>query len=607
MRRALQRLATRWSVDAPATDELPPTGRIGELWRGLAPYVGPSASLTGLLAFVSLLAGFAEAGLIFFLVRIASSLADADAALSFSVGPFKTRMDVEESFLAAGVALVVSVALNLVAAVLISRVSVSFLNRTRKRTMSAFLEAGWSVQSMERTGHLQELLSTHVSKISAAIYAITGGVNAALSFVALMISAIVIQPAAAAVLLAAVVVIGVALLPLGRVTKRRASDQASGNATYASQVAETVALAREVNAFGVSGEVARRLAAQADRVARASFITRLLVRGNPIIYQALVMALLLAGMASVHYSDAGDVAGLGAVVILLVRALAYTQQINGAMQQANEIAPYIEDLSEQMSAYASSRQPYGTAALGSVERLDLDHVEFEYESGSPVLRDINFGVDRGEVIGIVGPSGGGKSTLVQLLLRLREPTAGRYLVNGDEATAFDQPTWSRSFAFVPQENHLLRGTVRDNLALFRPLDDAALERAAALAHVHDEIEQLPLGYRTEIGSGAADLSGGQRQRLGLARALAGGPDVLVLDEPTSALDMRSETLVQQTLQELRGSLTMLIVAHRLSTLSVCDRILVIQDGRITAIGTFDELQQSSPFFRDAVALSRLPA
>jgi ABC-type multidrug transport system fused ATPase/permease subunit len=209
-------------------------------------------------------------------------------------------------------------------------------------------------------------------------------------------------------------------------------------------------------------------------------------------------------------------------------------------------------------------------------------------------------------VGIVGPSGGGKSTLVQVLLGLRSPQRGDYLVNGRPAADHDLATWFGQFVLVPQDNRLLRGTIADNIRFHRPhLDDDAVEQAARAAHLHDDVVALPEGYRTPVGAGATDLSGGQRQRLGLARALAGRPSVLVLDEPTSALDMRSEALVQETLEDLRGRLTMFIVAHRVTTLGRCDRIMVLRGGAIEDFDAPDELLRSNDFFREVHRLSAL--
>lgn len=149
----------------------------------------------------------------------------------------------------------------------------------------------------------------------------------------------------------------------------------------------------------------------------------------------------------------------------------------------------------------------------------------------------------------------------------------------------------------------MHASVGDNIRFMRELDDRAVERAARLAHIHDEVVSWPEGYDTIVGQRADGVSGGQRQRISLARALAAAPDLLVLDEPTSALDLGSEARIQASLARLRGRLTIFVVSHRLSTLAMCDRIVVLRGGRVDAIGTTDDLERSNAFYRRAAALT----
>jgi ABC-type multidrug transport system fused ATPase/permease subunit len=223
---------------------------------------------------------------------------------------------------------------------------------------------------------------------------------------------------------------------------------------------------------------------------------------------------------------------------------------------------------------------------GSVVRPGFDGIAFEgvhfsYIPGHPILVDVNFSIEPGQIIGIVGPSGQGKSTLSQLVLRLRLPQEGRIMVGKTNLADITPEQWSRMTAFVPQDQRIILSTVADNIRFFRPnIEQTQIESAARAAHVHDELMALPEGYDTLIGPGARNLSGGQLQRLNIARALVGSPTLLVLDEPTSALDPRSERLMRQTLQELKGSTTVLLVAHRPTTLEVCDRAFRIHQGKV---------------------------
>ena len=176
-------------------------------------------------------------------------------------------------------------------------------------------------------------------------------------------------------------------------------------------------------------------------------------------------------------------------------------------------------------------------------------------------------------------------------------------MSAESINRWDPVYWTRTFAYVPQEPRLLQGTVAENIRFYRDIPAEMVEAAARMAHLHSEIVRLPFGYDTEVSQRAKAMSGGQRQRLCLARALAGKPKVLILDEPTSQLDANSESLVQESLRAIKGELTLFIVAHRLSTLALCDRVMVVRDGRLEAFASVEELAQSNDFYRVAAELS----
>jgi ATP-binding cassette subfamily B protein len=187
------------------------------------------------------------------------------------------------------------------------------------------------------------------------------------------------------------------------------------------------------------------------------------------------------------------------------------------------------------------------------------------------------------------------------ILRLRDPTAGTLCVNGMPAADYTLTSWYRNVSLVPQDPRLLHASVADNIAFLNSsITREKVIEAAKAAGVHDVIEELEQGYDTLIGPAFRDLSGGQVQRVGIARALARGARVLVLDEPTSALDVHSEVIIQTTLESLRDHALVMIIAHRLSTLSICDRIVVLRDGQVETIGTLSDVSERSDFFRRAL-------
>ena len=253
--------------------------------------------------------------------------------------------------------------------------------------------------------------------------------------------------------------------------------------------------------------------------------------------------------------------------------------------------------------------PLETDAVAEVQWVDhdpviqFDDVSFGYDEGTLVLKDIDLSVHRGERVAFVGESGGGKTTLVNLLMKLYAPTCGTIDVHGQSVTEVPTQALRHEIGVVFQDASLFSGTIRENLAYGRPdATDEELTTAVRRANALPFIQKLPAGFDTEIGERGIKLSGGQKQRISVARALLKNAPILVLDEATSALDTKSERLVQAGLEELMHGRTTLIIAHRLSTISSVDRIVTLRDGRIDEIGTPGELALSGGIYAELLAL-----
>ncbi len=215
---------------------------------------------------------------------------------------------------------------------------------------------------------------------------------------------------------------------------------------------------------------------------------------------------------------------------------------------------------------------------------------FGYDPAVPVLRDVSFMIKPGQMVGIVGPTGGGKSTVVSLLPRFRDADTGCIKIDGVDIHDYKLHGLRCQIGFVLQDTVLFRGTVRDNIAFGCPdATDDEIVAAAKMANAHDFISRMPDGYDSTVGDRGLTLSGGQRQRIGIARALIRNNPILILDEPTAALDAESEDLVIQALDRLMEGRTVITIAHRLSTLRNADKIIVIKDGVVAEDGTHEEL------------------
>jgi ATP-binding cassette subfamily B protein len=358
-------------------------------------------------------------------------------------------------------------------------------------------------------------------------------------------------------------------------------------------------MTEETNVFGVADDqvkrVTRFILAAREFYVRAQVLGRLI----PNVYQSLIYIILAAGLLAISASGVTGLASLGAVVLILIRAGSYGQTVQSVWVNLRQCLPYVERLQNSIHSYESQTQPTGDTPLEAIETLDFEAVDYHYRPDRPVLRNVSWRVQAGETIGVIGPSGAGKSTMMQILLRLRDARDGRYLINGIEATKVLARDWHERIAYVPQTPKLLHASVIDNVRFFRNFDEAAVERACRLARIHDEVMSWPAGYDTIVGPRADAVSGGQQQRICLARALVSNPRLLILDEPTSSLDPRSESLIQLSLEALDDDVTVFIVAHRMSTLTICDRIMVIIDGKLDDIDTLDELSESNDYYRFA--------
>ncbi|HHA6735313.1 TPA: SAV1866 family putative multidrug efflux ABC transporter [Staphylococcus aureus] len=224
-------------------------------------------------------------------------------------------------------------------------------------------------------------------------------------------------------------------------------------------------------------------------------------------------------------------------------------------------------------------------------RIDIDHVSFQYnDNEAPILKDINLSIEKGETVAFVGMSGGGKSTLINLIPRFYDVTSGQILIDGHNIKDFLTGSLRNQIGLVQQDNILFSDTVKENILLGRPTaTDEEVVEAAKMANAHDFIMNLPQGYDTEVGERGVKLSGGQKQRLSIARIFLNNPPILILDEATSALDLESESIIQKALDVLSKDRTTLIVAHRLSTITHADKIVVIENGHIVETGTHREL------------------
>ncbi len=372
---------------------------------------------------------------------------------------------------------------------------------------------------------------------------------------------------------------------------------------------ESFAAIRLVKSFAREPYEGRRFAGAATDAMEA----RVMLTGREAWFSLVVGNLIVLGTSLVIFVGGLLVLRGELTVGTLLVALAYLGFVYGPL---SGIANTTGTIQQALAAGRRVREAFGLAAEiedGGMAcprlrgRVEFQHVNFAYD-GRPILRDIHFTVEPGQMVALVGPSGSGKTTLVSLVPRFYEPDTGRVLVDGVDVSRYRVRALREQVAIVLQEAVVLAGSVRDNLRYGAlDADDPSIERAAREAHAHDFITRLDRGYDTELAEAGTGLSGGEKQRLSIARALLKNAPVLILDEPTAALDAVSEHQVLTALDKLRQGRTTFVIAHRLSTVRVADRILVLEAGRIVAEGTHDVLLRSSELYRQLAAELTSPA
>lgn len=553
------------------------------------------------LSVLSTCAGLAEAGFLVVVTAAALSLTD-DVRSSVELADFSVSLGT--AVLIALALVMLRVVLAVLAASVSSRLVASTIADVQRDLARGFLRANWPTQHDERQGQLQHLVTQFAGEASGLVSGVATGLTSGFALLSLLATAVVVDPLASLAVLALVVMLGLVLRPL-RLAVRRASDRsATANLSMATSVSELSALGLETNVFGVQRPVEQRVIDWIDlteaRTQRLNWL-RLLV---PIAYTGLAYIALLVALSVVAQFGSADVATAGTVMLIMLRSLSYGQAVQQSVTSVHSSLPYVDRLRSTIERYEGAQVVDRGHPIGRIGSLTLDDVTFEYVPGTPVLKEITAQIEPCEVVGVIGPSGGGKSTLVQLLLGLREPLSGRILADGRDIGELSRAEWVRKVTFVPQHPRAISGTIADNIRFFRDdVDDDAIERAAKLAHLHADVMGFADRYERQVGSEGGQLSGGQLQRLAIARALVEEPDVLILDEPTSALDVRSETLVRDTLLELGQRMTVIVIAHRLSTLEICSKLMVIQHGELVAFDRPENLERDSDFYREALVLS----
>ena len=568
--------------------------------RQLSADVRPHVALLGFLYFIS---GALEAFFLIVVARVGIAIADGSTAVLI----FQSiEISVHQSLLLC----VIAISVRLVATLIGVRVSTGLIYRIsvglRTRLSHSFLRSSWEIQQTQAAGILQQLVVTFPNQGSILVTQLATSMGSGLTLLAMLSIALTVEPWATLVILVVLIVLATFLRPLRGRVNQNSNASIDPQVSFSSGIAQVGSLGLEIQAFGVQEQSEKYLDKLITDDAAAQRRLGMIAYSVSPVYVSLAYGAVLIALAIVASLNGQNLSSSGAVMLIMLRTLSYGQALQQGSVSLAQILPFLNLMESTIGRFEGNRATGGTEKLLHIDSITAEDISFSYANNKQALRNVSFAFEKGQSYGIIGPSGSGKSTLVQLLLGIRDPQSGFISVNGCDLKKIDRSSWSSKVSFVPQEATLITGTVAENIIFFRSeISKKQMIEAARAANVLEEIERLPNGFNTNLGERAQQLSGGQRQRLSIARALAGDPELLILDEPTSALDIKSESAIRSTIASLAGKVTVVIIAHRMSTLDVCNKLMVIQDGQLKAFGTTSELSVNNEFYKEAIRLAEL--
>lgn len=545
----------------------------------------------------SFLEGGCEAAILTLFARLALSAVDSDTDTlyvpgigyrSLSVGLFVLVALIGVRFLA-----------GLSTIFLSNRIQYSLVKAVRHSALTAYSGSSWLAQSKFDDGAMQQLMVTLPSGISGQLSNLITHLGHVVIMGAMLGFAMFADARLTSFLIVVLVVATVLFRPLRALIKRASARVLTDQRVVSSGVAELTAVRLELQTFGLMEKASILLHGQVESEAdQSERLSRLKGAVVPLFTTVTYLAVALSILILIS-SDTNSFDRTGPILLVVLRSLSYGTAVQQAATSISSLRPSIDLFVSRVSELQAGEMPWGDKQLGRLESLQFDAVNFAYPgSERDALEHVSLSISRGMRVGLVGPSGSGKTTITRLMLGLVEPQGGRLLVNGEELHSFDRASWSRQVGVVPQLAHVLTGSVAENLRFYRSgISDEDLWEALEIADLRDEIAAMPCGLNTLVGPGHRALSGGQQQRLSIARAFAARPEFVVMDEPTSSIDALSEGAVSDAIDNLPSGVTVLIVSHRMRILRGCDMLVVVEAGRISAVGKPEEVESNSVYLQ----------
>ena len=483
--------------------------------------------------------------------------------------------------------------------------TLGFETDTRSSLYKKALLTSWPYLLKQKIGYLENTLMNDLRNATKLLQGSTSIIGNAASLLAYAFIAVKMSRFITAMTLLVGVMLFFILRPLMTKTRRNTRRQTALSKIVTHHINEHIIGIKTIKAFGSEEKVAQRCIEFYNEIKNVTL--RLVMNKNlaGAIMSPVSLIFIVTVFVLSYSRPTFDLAVFIATLYLIQRIFVQINKAQKTIESINDLYPYLSNVVELIDQTEKNQEKVGGSAKFHFSRdLEFRNIGFSYNGKEPVVSKMNFKVKKGEMIGIMGSSGAGKTTIADIFLRLFEPREGEILMDGENIKEIRIDECRRNIGYVPQDSFLLNDTIRVNIKFYdENVSEEDIIEAAKFANIYEFISGLEKGFDTIVGERGVFLSGGQKQRIALARALAKKPAILLLDEATSALDNESEALIQKAIENLKGQTTILVIAHRISTIMKSDRLIVLEGGRVSEEGAPETLlRDKSSYFHKINAI-----
>ena len=480
-----------------------------------------------------------------------------------------------------------------------SRISTTITFRVRQAFLEQFVASNFREYHRHSDTDIQQLLAVWPQQVGSLMSTLLAHLSNALIMLVMLIIAFSSEPFMSLALIMVIAVMTAVFLPLRKLIAKESAVVMVTQRATADSVHQLSNLRVEGDTFDVTSHLASDCSARFLDEANARFRSMMSKALVAPLYTGLTYLMVASILLVVARLDGLEMASLGPTFLIVLRSLGYGQGLQQAGSTLSTLNPLLETIRDAGARFELSRRRHGNKQLGEVHVVELKDVSFAYEgSTGSKIEKVSLEVRRGDRVGIVGPSGSGKSTLVRLLLGVLEPSSGQVLINGTPLEDLRNSDRCQRITYVPQKVGTLTGAIAENVRFRREsITDEDVSWSLEMSDLAGEVAGFEDGGGTLLANSRDRLSGGQIQRLGIARALAGHPDLVIMDEPTSSVDRASERAIVNSLRSLPTSTTLVLVSHRLELLRDCSTLVVMESGRVTASGRPSDLFSTNEYLR----------